>query len=113
MRRARHCRQGGVGDGGQLVVVGGDALGGVARLAQAVGDDKSHGLAGIADDALGENRPRRFGALVAVAALERDDAGNIADAAGGKIAAGEHQAHAFGLARHAGFEPRDARMGVR
>ena len=83
-----------VGGGWQDVVIDVDRLGGVARLLDAGGDDKGHGIADMAHGAVGQYRMRRHGAIGSIAIGHRHRAGQAADAVRVQIGAGVDRLHA-------------------
>ncbi len=111
LRCVRLQRFRGIDDGGQLLPVDGDRIGGVARLAARPRHDDRDGLADIAHRVGGE---RRIGAHIHGASVLRRDrptADQVADAVSGELRAGEHLDHARHLGRGGGVDLAD--LGVR
>ncbi len=111
LRRALLKRLRRVDDGGKLLPVDGDGVGGVARLAARARHDDRRRLADIAHRVLGE---RRIGAHLHRGAVLRGDrpaADQVADAVGGKLRAGQHLDDAGHLGGGGGVDLAD--LGVR
>ena len=87
-------RGGEVGGRGEYFVFHADGFGGVACRLHRLGDDEGHGVADMADHAVGEHGMWRADLLGAVAVLQADGAGHEADAVGGQIRTGVDGAHA-------------------
>ena len=95
-----------VDDGGQLLDVDDDGLGGVAGLGQRLGDDGGDGVADVADLALGEDRVLRLLHRVAGAVVDLPAAGDAAG--GGEVLGGEDLEDAGHRRRGAGVDRADA-----
>ena len=94
-----------VDDGGQLLDLELDRLGGVAGLGQRLGDDGGDGVADVADLALGEDRVLRLLHQLAEAVGDLPAAGDAAD--GGEVGGGEDLEHAGHRRGGGGVELRD------
>jgi hypothetical protein len=79
LRRARREGVLDLGDDGQRLIVDFDRFGGVACLAQGLGDHKGDRLADIADFPDRQQRPRRIVARRAVAVVQRRLTGEVAE----------------------------------
>ena len=111
LRRAGGQRRAAVHHGGQGLVADLDRLGGVARLGGGLGDDEGDGLAHMADGIGGQR--------MAGGDDDRGDgrhhggAGQRADALGGEVGMGQHQADAGHGPGGGGVDAGDAGMGMR
>ena len=102
-----------VGGGWQDVVIDVDRLGGVARLLDAGGDDKGHGIADMAHGAVGQYRMRRHGAIGSIAIGHRHRAGQAADAVRVQVGAGVDRLHAGHRLGRGRIDPADGCGGMR
>jgi hypothetical protein len=87
LRGSRHQRDACLGDGIERAIVDRDAFGGVARLLAALGDDKGDWIAGVPHPPARQCKARRYNQRVD--GRDLGDAGQGADAVGGKIAFGK------------------------
>ena len=94
----------------QLVPLDAYRLGGVERRRPGLGDHQRHGLAGVADTGLGEDRPHRVGAEAAVAVLHRLEVDRVPELPR-EVRRGEHRQHPRHRPRLGDLEP--AHLGVR
>ena len=83
-----------VGGGRQRAPVDVDQLGGIARLGEGLGDDQRDGVADMAGRVLDQDRIGGHRRLRSVAILQRDLAGDAAEAVGLDVGAGQDREHA-------------------
>ena len=111
-RRARLQRLGGIGHGGQGVVIDLDQLGRVPGRLQGLGDDEGDRLADEMDRPVGQGRARRHRDRRAVAVLGRGARRDDAQSLGVPLGRGEHGQHPRRRRGRSGIDPLDARVRV-
>ena len=110
LRRVRRERIPGIGDRRQRLVIDLDRFGGVARLAQGLGDDERDGLTDIANLLDRQQRTRCVVPGCTVAVHERRLAGEVAETFRLNVNAGGDEQNAGHLPRCGRIEPPKARM---
>ena len=111
-RRAVRRRMLGVDGSGQFLIVHGDPLDRVARLGRRFGNDHCHRMAGIAGTVFRQNAVGAVRALRPVPVLDRDHAGQVAQAVGSLVRPGEDADHARRRGGLRGVDAEDAGVGV-
>ena len=117
LRPHRRCvgieRRAKVDAAGQHVVVDHDGLGRVLRRLLRLRHDEGDRVADVTHLAVGQHGMRHLGAAGAVAVLQRDNAGQAADAVRNQVLAGEDSQNAVHAGRHRGVDRQNARRRMR